>query len=205
MIKLKNLEIGYNNHSVVKNLNWIFPENQISIIKGPNGSGKTTLLKTICGIKKAMHGSVEYHEMFSSCESSYLPQMNKTNFDFPIRVFDFVSMGLLGKSLFFKIDRQRVSKILSELGLDEHKNKYINELSGGLYQRCLFGRMILEDSRILLLDEPFNFLDESNKFFLSNLIKRLAKDKTILMVLHDIEDMAIFNANIYDLKEFRTI
>jgi zinc/manganese transport system ATP-binding protein len=205
VIKLNNLEVGYNNRSVVKNLNWTFPVNQISIIKGPNGSGKTTLLKTICGIKKAMYGSVEYNEMLLDCESSYLPQMNKTNFDFPIRVFDFVSMGLLGKSLFFKCDSQRVNKILNDLGLFEHKDKYINELSGGLYQRCLFGRMILEDSKVLLLDEPFNFLDEANKLFLTNLIKKLASDKTILMVLHDIEDMAIFNANIYDLKEFRAI
>jgi ABC-type Mn2+/Zn2+ transport system ATPase subunit len=203
VIKLSNLEIGYNQKAVVGNLNWSFPQNEISIIKGPNGSGKTTLLKTIGGINQPLKGEVEFCSNEVVTGSSYLPQMGKTNLDFPIRVFQFVSMGLLNKSIFFKMNSKKVFEILDSLDLIIHRDKYINELSGGLYQRCLFARMILEESPILLLDEPFNFLDEENKNYLGQLVKKLSRNKTILMVLHDLEDIAYFKTNVYDLKEHK--
>jgi zinc/manganese transport system ATP-binding protein len=107
-------------------------------------------------------------------------------------VFDFVGTGLWRRTGLFggmgKAERERIAQALSAVGLNGFENRVIGTLSGGQMQRMLFARVLLQDARVIVLDEPFNAIDAKTASDLIDLVRRWhAEQRTVLAALHDIE------------------
>jgi zinc/manganese transport system ATP-binding protein len=123
---------------------------------------------------------------------AYLPQIAEIDRSFPISVYDMVSMGLWrGKGLFGGIgskDRDTVESAISAVGLTGFEPRPIGTLSGGQMQRMLFARLLLQDARVIVLDEPFNAIDAKTSADLLALVRRWhSEQRTVLAAMHDLE------------------
>jgi zinc/manganese transport system ATP-binding protein len=160
-------------------------------IVGPNGAGKSTLFRGIVGILKPLAGSILTGDL-DVRDIAYLPQTVDIDRSFPISVFDLVGTGLWRSVGFFggmgKDAREKIAQALSAVGLSGFENRTIGTLSGGQMQRMLFARVLLQDARLIVLDEPFNAIDAKTSADLLALIKRWhAEKRTVLAALHDME------------------
>jgi zinc/manganese transport system ATP-binding protein len=111
---------------------------------------------------------------------------------FPISVFDLVGTGLWRATGFFggigKRERDRIGEALSAVGLNGFENRPIGTLSGGQMQRMLFARVLLQDARLIVLDEPFNAIDAKTSADLVALVRRWhGEERTVLAALHDLD------------------
>jgi zinc/manganese transport system ATP-binding protein len=123
---------------------------------------------------------------------AYLPQMVDIDRSFPISVFDLVGTGLWRRTGFFggigRDARDRIARALAAVGLSGFESRTIGTLSGGQMQRMLFARVLLQDARLIVLDEPFNAIDAKTSADLLTLIKRWhAEKRTVLAALHDMD------------------
>ena len=193
IVELKSIYAGYDNRVVLEDVNLdIYPKDFIGVI-GPNGGGKTTFLKVILGLIKPISGFVRYYydkESKEVREIGYLPQYNKIDDKFPISVFEVVLSGLMpGKKLFFKYsrkDKKRAEGMLDRMGINHLKSKPVGELSGGQMQRVFLSRAIISSPRLLVLDEPNTFVDNTFEGELYELLKELNKEMAIILVTHDL-------------------
>jgi zinc/manganese transport system ATP-binding protein len=160
-------------------------------VVGPNGAGKSTLFRGIVGILKPLAGSIELGGL-DVRDIAYLPQSVDIDRSFPISVFDFVATGLWRSTgLFGGIGRQQQTKVLGALaavGLNGFERRTIGTLSGGQMQRMLFARVLLQDARVIVLDEPFNAIDAKTSTDLLELVKHWhTEQRTVLAALHDMD------------------
>jgi zinc/manganese transport system ATP-binding protein len=149
------------------------------------------LLKGITGALKPLGGRIE-HAGFSVREIAYLPQIAEIDRTFPAVVSDLVSLGFWkNRGLFGAIrgvDRGALDEALQAVGLKGFEQRPIDTLSGGQLQRALFARVLLQDARIILLDEPFTAIDEKTVTDLIALVQHWHRqERTVIAVLHDIE------------------
>lgn len=191
LFEIESLSAGYNSHMVLENVNFTVNENDFIGVIGPNGGGKTTLLKVILGLLKPAEGTIRYNEsLIRKNRIGYLPQMSAGDNAFPVTVTDVVLSGLMiQKGVVARMsreDRERAKMVMGELGLEKIRNSPLAELSGGQLQRVFLGRAVIGSPKLLLLDEPDNFVDATfeNDFYtkLHELNERMA----ILMVSHDV-------------------
>lgn len=195
ILEIKNLSVCYDNVCALKNVNLNVKRNDFLAILGPNGGGKSTLLKSILGLIKPSEGSIKVlndSSEKSACPIGYVPQFSKFDKRFPINVFDVVLSGTLtAKKTFLHRysldDKKNCMNVLETLEISNLKNRQIGELSGGQLQRVLIARALATNSNILLLDEPTASLDANSKTQIYSLLTKLNKDKTIIMVSHDLE------------------
>jgi zinc/manganese transport system ATP-binding protein len=185
-IDLRNLTLGYQAHAAVHHLSGCVKCGSLTAIVGANGSGKSTLLKGIAGILRPISGGCETHFQ----RLAYLPQQSEIDRAFPARVIDLVSLGFWQKrGLLGRMTRQDsldLSRCLAAVGLQGFEHRPLDSLSGGQMQRALFARTMLQDADLILLDEPFNAIDERTIRDLIGLIKDwVAEGRTVLCVLHD--------------------
>ncbi|MBB3772305.1 zinc/manganese transport system ATP-binding protein [Angulomicrobium tetraedrale] len=190
VLAFRDLTLGYDRHPAVHHLDGVVPEGALLAVCGPNGAGKSTLLKGIVGILPALAGRIECR--VPEREVAYLPQAAEIDRTFPIEVFDLVSTGLWRRTGLFggigKADRARVEAAIAAVGLEGFEARPIGTLSGGQMQRTLFARLLLQDARLILLDEPFTALDAGTTADLIALIERWnGEGRTVLAVLHDME------------------
>jgi zinc/manganese transport system ATP-binding protein len=125
-------------------------------------------------------------------EVAYLPQIAEIDRSFPISVYDLVAMGLWRRAgLSGRIggnERETIQKAIATVGLEGFEDRAIGTLSGGQMQRALFARLLLQDARLILLDEPFASLDAGTVADLLEIIRRWhAEERTVIAVLHDYE------------------
>jgi zinc/manganese transport system ATP-binding protein len=158
---------------------------------GPNGAGKSTLFRGLAGILKPLAGSIDLGGL-DPRDIAYLPQSVDVDKSFPISVFDFVGTGLWRTTGFFggmgTRERDRIAEALAAVGLNGFENRNIGTLSGGQMQRMLFARVLLQDARLIVLDEPFNAIDAKTSADLLLLVKRWHDEKrTVLAALHDLD------------------
>ena len=123
---------------------------------------------------------------------AYLPQTADIDRSFPISVYDFVGTGLWRSTGFFggmgKAARDKIAQALAAVGLNGFENRAIGTLSGGQMQRMLFARVLLQDARLIVLDEPFNAIDAKTSADLLALVRRWhAEKRTVLAALHDMD------------------
>jgi ABC-type Mn2+/Zn2+ transport system ATPase subunit len=168
---VKKLSIRYDYFTIISNLSFLIHSGEMVVLMGPNGSGKTTLLNTLAGLHLLYQGSFgmvdacdkEYKQQKHRC-LAYLPQRNGLDRFFPMSVLQIVRMGIwpsLGLlQRFSREDHEKVDHALEKVRLSAYRNRPISCLSGGQFQRMLFARMMVQDSEILLLDEPFSGIDE---------------------------------------------
>jgi zinc/manganese transport system ATP-binding protein len=182
---------GYDRHPAVHHLNLEVYSGDMVAVVGPNGSGKTTLLRLLAHDLKAMAGEVLLPPA-AKCRVAYLPQLNRTDRSFPITVHDYVASGLWHETGAFgglgPDQRQRVMNALDAVGLEACARRLIDSLSGGEFQRVRFAQLMLQDARLVLLDEPFAGIDATTLGVLLPLLENWnAAGITIVTVLHELD------------------
>ncbi|MFC0218527.1 zinc/manganese transport system ATP-binding protein [Pseudochelatococcus lubricantis] len=190
-IRLENVTVAYRRHPAVHHLSGEFAPGSLTAVVGPNGAGKSTLLKAIMGTLRPESGRIEISGI-DRRDIAYLPQISELDRTFPITVLDLVSMGLWRKcGAFGAVTRammQQVREAVATVGLADLADRPVGTLSGGQFQRALFARMLLQDARLLLLDEPFTALDMKTTADLLRLVKDWhGENRTIIAVLHDLD------------------
>jgi zinc/manganese transport system ATP-binding protein len=184
-----DLTLGYGSHPAVHHLDGRVEAGSLTAIVGANGSGKSTLMKGIVGVLQPMAGE---SVVTGGARIAYLPQQSELDRSFPARVVDLVSMGLWPKrgllGRYTAEDKAAVTQALTAVGLEGFEERSIDTLSGGQLQRALFARVLVQDAEIILLDEPFNAIDERTVADLIALIKRWQGEKrTVMVVVHDLD------------------
>jgi zinc/manganese transport system ATP-binding protein len=190
-LRFHNLTLGYERHPAVHHLDGAVEAGSLTAIVGPNGAGKSTLFKGVVGTLKPLAGSIERNG-FDARDIAYLPQVTEIDRSFPINVYDMVAMGLWRtKGLFGGIggkDRKTVDAAIAAVGLTGFEQRTIGTLSGGQMQRMLFARLLIQDARVIVLDEPFTAIDTKTAADLLAMVRRWhGERRTVLVALHDIE------------------
>ncbi len=198
-ININELTFGYTSEKIIDNLSMSIEQGEVVSISGENGSGKSTLLKLILGELTPQAGSIkllgkDLSNLKSLKEIGYVPQMQITNqIAFPITVMELVVLGLYSDFGVIKIPRKkhklRAKELLIEMGLEDYVNTPVNELSGGLRQRAMIARAMINKPKILVLDEPTSGVDAQSKENFLKLIKdmNLKRLLTTIIVSHEIE------------------
>lgn len=191
LFEINQLSAGYDSGIVLDNVNLKVDEKDFIGVIGPNGGGKTTLLKVILGLIKPMKGSIIFNESLSGRNRiGYLPQMAAGDNSFPVTVDDVVLSGLMiHKGVVARMssaDREKAREVIKELGLERIRNSPLEALSGGQLQRVFLGRAVIGSPRLLLLDEPDNFVDSSFESDFYEKLHELNEKMAILMVSHDV-------------------
>ena len=193
IIKIENLSAGYDQKTVLHDINLEISENDFLGIIGPNGSGKTTLMKVILGLLKPSEGKITFYDNgmpVEQLEIGYLPQYNSIDKKFPISVYEVILSGLnRQKSLFSRFTKEhheRVKETISMMGLEGMENKPIGQLSGGQMQRALLGRAIVSNPKAIILDEPNTYIDKRFEARLYSLLEEINKQRAVILVSHDI-------------------
>jgi zinc transport system ATP-binding protein len=191
LFEMFSLSASYGTNVALHDVDFKVNENDFIGVIGPNGGGKTTLLRVILGLLKPSKGRMVFNsELLNGNSIGYLPQISTGDINYPVTVTDIILSGLMiGKGIISRMsasDKKKADSVIAELGLEEMSKSTLNELSGGQMQRVFLGRAIIGSPRLLLLDEPGNFVDTTfeNDFYekLRDLNKRMA----ILMVSHDV-------------------
>jgi zinc/manganese transport system ATP-binding protein len=190
-LAFRDLTLGYDRHPAVHHLNGAIAQGSLTAVVGPNGAGKSTLFKAVAGVLKPLAGRIERNGVLPR-DIAYLPQVAEIDRSFPISVYDMVAMGLWrSKGLFGGIGRKdydRVHQAIAAVGLTGFEPRPIGTLSGGQMQRMLFARLLLQDARVIVLDEPFNAIDAKTAADLLALVQRWHSERrTVLAALHDLD------------------
>ena len=213
-IKLENFSTGYKNKIIIKPMNLsIKSDNWLGII-GANGSGKSTLVRAICRIIKPFEGKVllkgkdlnKLSNRYISQKISFLPQ--GTNPNLLISVNDLVALGRSPYKKFWDFDLNKKDKSIIEDSLKlvdifDLKECLLNEISGGQRQRAFLALALAQETEIIILDEPTNYLDINHQIKFLKILKdlQLKKNLTIITVLHDLNLTARFSDRIASLKK----
>ncbi len=190
-LTLHNLTLGYDRHPVVHHLNAEIADGSLTAIVGPNGAGKSTLLKAVIGALVPLEGHIAVDGLGRD-DIAYLPQQSDMDRAFPLSVRDLVAMGLWREIGPFgrlrPCHRDRVAAAISAVGLTGFEDRPMGALSGGQMQRVLFARLLLQEGRLVLLDEPFTAIDARTMADLLAIVRRWhGEGRTVLAVLHDVE------------------
>ncbi len=188
---MHSLSASYGKNIVLKDIDFIVRENDFIGVIGPNGGGKTTLLKVILGLLKPLSGRLDFNlDLVHGKSIGYLPQISTGDINYPVTVKDIVLSGLMIKkgiiSNMSANDKKKAETIIDDLGLQELANSSMNELSGGQMQRVFLARAIIGDPKLLLLDEPGNFVDSNFESDFYEKLRELNHRMAILMVSHDV-------------------
>lgn len=213
-VTLDKVTFSYGKSLVLNNISARFEPGQIVAVCGPNGAGKSTLIKCINRIlpfKGCITMAGEDLSTLNMSEISrrigYVPQDNTQVFS--VSVFDMVMMGrrpYIGWKSREK-DRKRVMAVLEMMGLSEFGFRDFNQLSGGQQQKVIIARALAQEPDILLLDEPTSNLDLGHQLEVMALMRRLAADKKILVVMsvHDLNLAAGYADTLLMLKKGRVV
>ena len=190
-LQFHDVTLGYDRHPAVHHLSGEVAPGALLALVGPNGAGKSTLFRGIVGILKPLSGAIRTGDLDAS-DIAYLPQTVDIDRSFPISVFDFVGTGLWRSVGIFggigRESREKIAQALTAVGLSGFENRSIGTLSGGQMQRLLFARVLLQDARLIVLDEPFNAIDAKTSADLLALVRRWhGEGRTVLAALHDLD------------------
>ena len=191
VVQFRDVTLGYERHPAVHHLHGAIQRGALLAVVGPNGAGKSTLFKGIVGLLKPLSGKIDLADLGED-EIAYLPQVAEIDRSFPIDVYDIVAMGLWRSAgLFGGIggeDRDRIHEAIAAVGLTGFERRTIATLSGGQMQRVLFARLLLQDARLIVLDEPFTAIDTKTANDLLDIVRRWHREnRTVIAALHDLE------------------
>jgi zinc/manganese transport system ATP-binding protein len=186
-----DITVSYPRTHALSNISCHIKSQSLLAIAGPNGGGKSTFLKVATGILKPNNGSYRFHHINKHKDITYLPQISGVNDSVPITVEDVVSCGLFARKGFWKglstQDYHKVDEAVEKVGLAKYRQHLFHELSGGQRQRTLFARGIVQDTPLILLDEPFAAVDTHTRDDLMKIILEWHQQgRTVVAVLHDI-------------------
>lgn len=196
MIEIKNLSFSYNkNKRVLKDINLSIKEGTTYILLGPNGVGKSTLIKCLLGLLKPQEGEILFdHKNIKELSHkekaqylSFVPQLIEGN---DLTVDEYIMLGRLPHFAIYphQEDYQKVNEIIDRFNLGDIKERITSEISGGERQKAAIARSLIQDSKVIIFDEPTSNLDIKSQLEILNILKDITKkqNKASLISMHDI-------------------
>jgi ABC-type Mn2+/Zn2+ transport system ATPase subunit len=187
LVRAEALAVGYGAAPVLSEVSFaLAPGERIGVL-GPNGGGKTTLFRALLCELKPLAGTLD---LAARCGT--VPQTERSRLDYPVSALDVALMGAIAGRPWWKhpgrAERRAARAALARVGLAELADRSFGELSGGQRQRVLVARALVQDARIVLLDEPFTGLDAVSIRRLEDLLDELAAEgRGVLIATHDVE------------------
>lgn len=191
VVEIDHVSFAYPGNLVLDDISFSIGEGDLLGIIGPNGAGKTTLFSCMLGLLSGYSGAIRIFGQDIKKERGifrnigYIPQRKSIDPNFPATVEEIVSLGIVGS----KISNSKISDALDTVGLALYKDRRIGELSGGQQQRVLIAKAILNEPKLLILDEPATGIDleTQNRFY--SLLQKLNREKKIPIIWasHDLD------------------
>jgi iron complex transport system ATP-binding protein len=212
-LQAKGIEFGYSSSMILKDVSFEIGPSRLVTIVGPNGSGKSTLIKCIDRILTPACGNIlidrkdvtKMDRMEIAKNLSYVPQSSARTFS--SNVFDTVLMGRRPHIgwLSSSDDEEKVWEVLRLLGIEELAMSGFGELSGGQQQKVLIARALVQETKVMLLDEPTSNLDIWHQLDVMNIVSDLVKKRrmTALIALHDLNLASRYSDGIIMMKKGR--
>ena len=206
-IEIKNLFKDYKNFQAVKNLNFKFETGEIIGLLGPNGCGKTTTIGMILGLIKPTSGEVLISGKNIENEKNRIEVLEKMNFispyvELPKKLTVKENLIVYGKMYEVKNLSKKIEKLMSELNLTDFKNRKTGELSSGQKNRVSLAKSLINNPKILLLDEPTASLDPDTGDYIRTYIEEYAFNNktTILLASHNMNEVERLCSKIMMMK-----
>ncbi len=191
-IQVQDVTVTYRNgHTGLANASFEIPSGTICALVGVNGSGKSTLFKAIMGFVPLANGKVSIfgssvEDALKQNTIAYVPQAEEVDWSFPVLVEDVVMMGRYGRMNFMRIpgkkDHEAVTRALSRVDMTEFRGRQIGELSGGQKKRVFLARALAQESKVILLDEPFTGVDVKTEEAIIRLLQQMRADGHVMLV-----------------------
>jgi ABC-type Mn2+/Zn2+ transport system ATPase subunit len=187
LIEADGLAVGYGGPPAVADVSFALGAGERLALLGPNGGGKTTIVRGLLGELRPLAGTLR---VGASCGS--VPQTERSRLDYPVSALEVATMGALSRLPWWRrpgrAERGTALEALGRVGLEALAEETFGELSGGQRQRVLIARALVQDARVLLMDEPFTGLDRPAAERLEELIAALAGEgHAIVIATHDLE------------------
>ncbi|MBN2016630.1 MAG: ABC transporter ATP-binding protein [Candidatus Cloacimonetes bacterium] len=212
VITLNDLDFSYNGEPVLQDITIEIDSKDFVAILGPNGAGKTTLIKLLLGFLKPTKGRISIlgtNPIKARKFLGYVPQYSTFDMDYPIHVIDIVKMNTLSANSLFPSYKKDIAEkafsLLEKLEIQDFANRNFHELSGGQKQRALIARALINDPKILLLDEPTASVDVSMEKDIYDILKILNASTTILLITHDVGFVSTYVNKICCLNRFASM
>ena len=189
MLEMKNVSFAYGAENVLEKINFKLEFGDFWAVIGPNGGGKTTFVKLLLGLLKPNKGEISYTSNIQPCHIGNVPQMTYNNIQFPICVRDTIALGLLQPRIFGfnpKKSQDSIFQAMELLEITHLAKKPLYALSGGERQKVLIARAIVNNPQILILDEPTANIDSKAQKSIYELLKKLNRTMSIVVVSHDL-------------------
>jgi iron complex transport system ATP-binding protein len=213
MINLSQVSFSYNETPVLHHINLVVEDGEMVALLGPNGSGKTTLIKLACGVLRPNEGDIylsgsrlnRLKRREVAQQVAVVPQQFFIPFAFTLR-----EVVLLGRTPFLKAfsderssDGQVVENAMDIVGINDLKERYFNELSGGERQKAVLAMALAQEPKLLLLDEPTAHLDINHQVEIIELVQTLNREQrlTVIASMHDLNMAALYFDRLVLLKD----
>lgn len=204
-LKIEHLSKNYRKFRAVDDFSYTFHEGVYGLL-GVNGAGKTTLMRMLTTLLNPSAGCITWNgeDIFDMDEEyrnllGYLPQDFGYYPDFSVN--DYLMYISILKGIKSSVAKRRVQEVLKQVGLQKARNKKMKTLSGGMLRRAGIAQAILNNPKILILDEPTAGLDPSERIRFRNVISELAENRIVLLSTHIVSDVASIANQIILLKE----
>lgn len=191
-IRVEDATVTYRNgHTALHDASFTVPTGSITALVGVNGSGKSTLFKAIMGFVRLAKGDIRIlglpvAKALKQNLVAYVPQSEDVDWSFPVLVEDVVMMGRYGHMGMMrrprKNDHEAVKTALARVNMSEFRHRQIGELSGGQKKRVFLARALAQESKVILLDEPFTGVDVKTEEAIITLLRSLREEGCVMLV-----------------------
>ena len=205
ILEVRDLSFSYGDHRVLDSLDLKISDGDMVALLGKNGAGKTTLLRLIPSFLKCIQGTISIDSVpvkdlklkDRAGYMAYIPQITRSAFPYSVRTS--ILMGASNRLSMFQSpgrkEEQRVEQIIDLLNLHQIADRNMDTISGGERQLVLIARALMQDARLLILDEPTSFLDYSNQLMVLERIGDLVKKGYSCIYSTHNPDLALGHSN----------